>query len=140
MTIKTKPKMINVPIQDLEALKLRLSTGTPLADTDTTIILSILNVYQWMYVQLESAKLTLHRLTKMLGFSTEKKKEVCSRATSALQLSPFNPRYRFIRSLCSNSEGNLPRALLDCRAALRLSPAQDVYSQQYRKLLERTRE
>lgn len=75
MTIKTKPKMINVPIQDLEALKLRLSTGAPLAETDTTIILSILNVYQWMYVQLGSAKLTLHRLTKMLGFSTEKKKK-----------------------------------------------------------------
>ena len=75
MTIKTKPKMINVPIQDLEALKLRLSTGAPLAETDTTIILSILNVYQWMYVQLESAKLTLHRLTKMLGFNTEKKKK-----------------------------------------------------------------
>ena len=75
MNIKTKPKMINVPIQDLEELKLRLSTGTPLAETDTTIIVSILNVYQWMYVQLGSAKLTLHRLTKMLGFSTEKKKK-----------------------------------------------------------------
>lgn len=74
MTIKTKPKMINVPIQDLEALKLRLSTGAPLAETDATILLSILNIYQWMYVQLGSAKLTLHRLTKMLGFNTEKKK------------------------------------------------------------------
>jgi hypothetical protein len=67
--------MINVPIQDLEALKLRLSTGAPLAETDTTIILSILNVYQWMFVQLGAAKLTLHRLTKMLGFDTEKKKK-----------------------------------------------------------------
>jgi hypothetical protein len=74
MTIKTKPKMINVPIQDLEALKLRLSTGAPLAETDTTIILSILNVYQWMFVQLVAAKQTVHRLTKMLGFNTEKKK------------------------------------------------------------------
>lgn len=73
MTIKTKPKMINVPIQDLEALKLRLSTGAPLAETDTTIILSILNVYQWLYVQLGSAKLTLYRLTRMLGFTTEKR-------------------------------------------------------------------
>lgn len=44
--------MLNVPIQDLEALKLRLSTGASLAETDTTIILSILNVYQWMFVQL----------------------------------------------------------------------------------------
>lgn len=67
--------MINVPIHDLEALKLRLSTGAPLAETDTTIILSILNVYQWMFVQLGAAKLTLHRLTKMLGFSTEKNKK-----------------------------------------------------------------
>ena len=67
--------MINVPIQDLEALKLRLSTGVPLAETDTKIILSILNVYQWMFVQLGAAKLTLHRLTKMLGFETEKKKK-----------------------------------------------------------------
>lgn len=75
MTNKIKPKMINVPIQELEALKLRLSTGAPLAETDTSIILSILNVYQWMYVQLGSAKLTLHRLTKMLGFNTEKKKK-----------------------------------------------------------------
>ena len=73
MTIKTKPKMINVPIQDLEELKLRLSTGAPLAETDTTIILSILNVYQWMYVQIGSAKLTLYRLTRMLGFTTEKR-------------------------------------------------------------------
>ena len=73
MTIKTKPKMINVPIQDLEALKLRLSTGAPLAETDTTIILSILNVYQWLYDQLGSAKLTLYRLTRMLGFTTEKR-------------------------------------------------------------------
>lgn len=67
--------MINVPIPDLEALKLRLSAGAPLAETDTTIILSILNVYQWMFVQLGSAKLTLHRLTKMLGFDTEKRKK-----------------------------------------------------------------
>ena len=73
MTINTKPKIINVPIQDLEALKLRLSMGAPLAETDTTIILSILNVYQWMYVQIGSAKLTLYRLTRMFGFTTEKR-------------------------------------------------------------------
>jgi hypothetical protein len=82
MTIKTNPKMINVPIQDLEALKLRLSTGAPLAETDTTIILSILNVYQWMQVQLGSAKLTLHQLTKMLGFNTEKKKKSSKNGTN----------------------------------------------------------
>ena len=75
MTIKTKAKIINVSIEDLEALKLRLSTGSPLVETDTPIILSILNVYQWMFVQLGAAKLTLHRLTKMLGFDTEKRKK-----------------------------------------------------------------
>ena len=76
MTIKkTKPKMINVPIQEMDGLKVRLSTGSPLAEADRTIILSILNVYQWIYAQLESTKLTLHRLTKMLGFDTEKKKK-----------------------------------------------------------------
>ena len=82
MAIKIQPKMINVPMQELEALKLRLSAGSPLAETDTTIILSILNVYQWMYTQLESAKLTLHRLTKMLGFNTEKTSKLTDKKKS----------------------------------------------------------
>jgi ribonuclease PH len=82
MSIKSKPKMINLPMQDMDALKVRLSTGSPLAEADRTIILSILNVYQWIYAQLESTKLTLHRLTKMLGFNTEKKKTASNKKGS----------------------------------------------------------
>ena len=73
MTTKTKPEMINVPIQDIEALKLRLSMGAPLTEPETKILIAIVNVYQWMYGQLSAAKLTIHRLTKMFGFNTEKR-------------------------------------------------------------------
>jgi O-antigen ligase len=71
------------------------------------------------------------------GFDAEKKKNACNRASRALHFSPLNPRYRYIRSLCTDSGETLDRALADCRVAFRLSPAQEVYSKQYETLLEK---
>ena len=73
MSRKKTPEMINVPVSDLEAMKLRILEGTPLTESDKTIVLSIVTVYQWMYQQLQATKLTIRRLKKLFSFSTEKK-------------------------------------------------------------------
>ena len=73
MTRKKTPEMINVPVSELEAMKLRISEGMPLTESDKTVVLSIVTIYQWMYQQLQATKLTIHRLKKLFCFSTEKR-------------------------------------------------------------------
>ena len=66
------PEIINVSEEALEGIKLRLAANSVL-ETDKEILLSVLSSYQWLYRQLRSAKLSMHRLKKLFGFSTEKR-------------------------------------------------------------------
>jgi hypothetical protein len=84
--------------------------------------------------------LALESFAAYQGLDTAKKRDLCGRAARAMHLSPLNPRYHYIRSLCAESGGDLDRALADCRDALLLSPAQVVYSRQYGKLLDKRRD
>jgi hypothetical protein len=74
MTQKNKkPEVITLSHEEVESLKQRL-TESSLASSDQKIILSILSVYFWIQSQLSRAQLTILRLKKIFGFSTEKKR------------------------------------------------------------------
>lgn len=73
MVKKKTPEIINLSETALDELKSRLAQRTPLLDGDVKIMLSILSTYQWLYRQLQSTKLSIYRLKKLFGFSTEKR-------------------------------------------------------------------
>jgi hypothetical protein len=74
MKKKKSVEIIDVGIERLEAMKSRLALGC-LLEEDKSVLLAIVCAYEWIQGQLESAKLTIHRLKKMFGFSTEKRKK-----------------------------------------------------------------
>lgn len=74
MKRKKSPEIIDVGVNKLEELKSRLASGA-LLEEDKPILLAIVSAYVWIQGQLESAKLTIHRLKKMFGFNTEKRKK-----------------------------------------------------------------
>lgn len=69
---KKSPEIMDIPFETLEGLKSRL-TSSALLEEDKSILLAILTAYVWIQRQLQSTKLTIHRLKKMFGFSTERK-------------------------------------------------------------------
>jgi hypothetical protein len=70
---KKKPHdIIDVSVDKLEGLKSRLISDT-LFEEDKPIILAIISAYAWIQGQLDSAKLTIHRLKTLFGFGTEKR-------------------------------------------------------------------
>ena len=79
--------------------------------------------------------LALERFAAFNGLNLEQQQDACDRADRAMGSSPFNPRYRFIRSLCAEPEENTARAMQDSLAALRLQPTQALYAQRYGMLL-----
>jgi transposase len=74
MKKKKSPEIIEVSVARLEELKSRLASGF-LCEEDKPVLLAIVSAYVWIQRQLESARLTIHRLKKMFGFSTEKRKK-----------------------------------------------------------------
>jgi hypothetical protein len=72
MQKKKSPKIVDVPVETLEGIKSRLASCS-LLEEDKSILLAIVSAYVWIQGQLQSAKLTIHRLKKMFGFSTEKR-------------------------------------------------------------------
>jgi len=66
------PKIINMSMSELDTVKTRL-TDDILTPDDKKIILSILGTYQWLYSQLELAKLGMRKLRNVFGFKTEKR-------------------------------------------------------------------
>lgn len=74
MKKEKSPEIIDVGVERLEQLKLRLASGR-LLEEDKSVLLAIVAAYLWIQSQLESARLTIHRLKKMFGFSTEKRKK-----------------------------------------------------------------
>jgi len=72
MKKKKTPEILNFSTTEFDALKSRVTTGR-LLDGDTKILLSVLSTYQWLSRQLQSTKLTIHRLKKIFGFTTEQR-------------------------------------------------------------------
>lgn len=86
MTRRKAPEIIDVPAKTLEGIKSRIGTcGLP--EEEKKIVLSIIVAYSWLMSQLQSTKLTIHRLKKMFGFSTEKHKNVGSKKGSSADFS-----------------------------------------------------
>ena len=76
MASKHKPELMDLPEKKLDQIKDRLSLGAPLPEEDIKIMLNIITAYSWLQRQLQSTKLTIYRLKKMFGFSTEKHKKI----------------------------------------------------------------
>lgn len=100
MKRKKSPEIINISVEELANIKLRLSSGVILEE-DKKIVLTILGTYSWLMSKLQSTRFTINRLKKIFGFSTEKHNKVKSKngvtidfskeGTSASQiLSPDN--------------------------------------------------
>lgn len=86
MKRKKSMEVIDLSDAELEGIKSRLASGFLLED-DKSALLAIVTTYVWLQRQLHSAKLTIYRLKKMFGFSTEKRnKKSEKRKTTELAL------------------------------------------------------
>ena len=72
MKRKKSPEIIDLPVKTLNGIKSRLASCS-LLEEDKSVLLVIVSAYAWIQEQLQSAKLTIHRLKKVFGFSTEKR-------------------------------------------------------------------
>ena len=80
---RKKPlEIIEIGVERLEQLKSRLASCS-LLEEDKSAFLAIVTAYVWIQGQLESAKLTIHRLKKMFGFDTEKRKNSSEKGKKA---------------------------------------------------------
>lgn len=68
------PTRIELTPQEAEALKQRIK-NTDLASSDIKLILGLISLSLWLQERLSRAKLTIKRLRKLFGFSTEKRKK-----------------------------------------------------------------
>lgn len=66
------PEIIELSTEALEGVKSRLTSGS-LLEEDKAVLLAIVSAYVWIQGQLTTAKLSIYRLKKMFGFSTEKR-------------------------------------------------------------------
>ena len=71
MAEKNKPDVITLTPDEAEALRDRIIRST-LAEHDQKTVLSLLSFNFWLQNQLERSKLTILRLRKIFGLSTEK--------------------------------------------------------------------
>ena len=72
MPSSKEPEQVLLTPQEAEALKLRI-TSCDLSNEDIKIIVGLVTFNLWLQNQLSRAKLSIHRLKKLFGFSTEKK-------------------------------------------------------------------
>jgi len=68
------PDQITLTLEEAEALKERVKAGAVLSESDVTIMVGLISFNIWLQKQLSLAKLSIHRLKKIFGFSSEKKK------------------------------------------------------------------
>lgn len=81
MKKKKSTEIIDLPVETLEGIKSRLASCS-LLEEDKSVLLAIVSTYVWIQGQLQSAKLTIHRLKKMFGFSTEKRNKASEKRES----------------------------------------------------------
>ena len=72
MARKKSTEIIDLSNVALAGIKSRLASCS-LLEEDKSVLLAIVSAYAWIQEQLQSAKLTIHRLKKTFGFSTEKR-------------------------------------------------------------------
>lgn len=66
------PEIIEITGDEFLAIQSRINSGM-LCEEDKKVLCSILATYSWLQRQLQSTKLTMHRLKKAFGFSSEKR-------------------------------------------------------------------
>jgi hypothetical protein len=71
MTEKNKPDIVSLTPKEAEAFKDRI-VNSSLTKHDQKIVLALLSFNFWLQTQLSRAKLTILRLKKIFGLSTEK--------------------------------------------------------------------
>ena len=71
MAKKNKPDVVTLTVKEAEEFKERI-INSHLTEHDQKIVLALLSFNFWLQTQLERAKLTILRLKKIFGLSTEK--------------------------------------------------------------------
>ena len=67
-----EPEKITLTVEESEALKARILANN-LSESDRSLLVGLVNCVLWLQLQLSRAKLSIHRLKQLFGFSTEKK-------------------------------------------------------------------
>lgn len=67
------PEQLSLDASEAQALENRIAESG-LSAEDKRIVLGLIHFSLWMQQQLERAKLSIHRLRKLFGFKTEKKR------------------------------------------------------------------
>jgi len=67
------PKQVTLTPEEAEALKARVQMSTSLSPEDIKIMTGLITFSLWLQQQLSLARLSIRRLKKIFGFSTEKK-------------------------------------------------------------------
>src|SRR5437016_3646904 len=88
---KSSPELIDLPTEAFEEIQSRISSSA-LLEEDKKIVLIVLGTYSWLMSQLQSTKLTIHRLKKMFGFSTEKRNKLKSKGTQPKNSADFTSK------------------------------------------------
>jgi hypothetical protein len=70
--MSSKPEQVTLTPEEAEALKARIR-ATSLAEQDIKLMVGLISFNLWLQQQLSTAKLSIHRLKRLFGFSTEKK-------------------------------------------------------------------
>ena len=73
MSTTVPPEQVILTPEDAEALKARIQTHSVLSTEDIKIVTGLITFSLWLQQQLSLAKLSIRRLKKIFGFSTEKK-------------------------------------------------------------------
>jgi hypothetical protein len=99
MTRKKSTEIIELSDATLEGIKSRLASCS-LLEEDKSVLLAIVSTYVWIQGQLQLAKLTIHRLKKMFGFSTEKR----NKASEKREMTELELDLSALRSLDNQPE------------------------------------
>ena len=75
MSRKKQPKIIEVSSDQLNSLNARISANTAILEEDKRVVLAILSIYTWLQQQLDRQKLSIKRLKKLFGFTTERRRK-----------------------------------------------------------------
>jgi len=72
MSAADPPKQVTLTQEEVEALQARLQSNT-LSTEDIKMVNGLITFSLWLQQQLSLAKLSIRRLKKIVGFTTEKK-------------------------------------------------------------------
>ncbi len=70
----SKPEQVTLTAEEAQALKTRIQTSN-LVEGDIKLLVGLVSFNCWLQQQLSTAKLSIQRLKRLFGFSTEKKSQ-----------------------------------------------------------------